>query len=47
MIGHKQYKFTKELTNDSFNNCVACIGLVLFWKFLSVDVVLLLAEQFE
>ena len=37
---HKQHKFK----NDSNNNCVSCLDLVLFWKFLSEDVVLKLKK---
>ena len=28
------------IKNDSINNCVSCLDIILFWKFLSVDIVL-------
>ena len=33
----KNYKY---LTNDSINICVSSLNFILFWEFLSVDVVL-------
>ena len=35
----------KQLTKDSINNTVSCIDLILFGKFLSVDVVLKQCDQ--